>query len=720
MTTRNVVNGTATSRLQQPFPTSTAKQRPTLCALIFSIPNSMHVISRAHPVSNAKLVFPLPPHTADATPSASIAATTTTATAMAFRRQLQPFILLLFSMLSISYAVSDSEILLKFKSSLTNHTALKSWKNNSNPICHGKRTKWIGVVCQEGSIFGLKLDNMGLSGTIDANALIALSNLRTLSFMNNNFNGSFPKFNKLTGLRSIYLSYNRFSGYIPGNAFQGMVRLNKLYLSKNRFTGPIPASVATLPKLWDLKLDGNRFSGKIPDFKQKELYVVDLSNNQLEGPIPSSLRKMNPDMFAGNKGVCGAPLKPCESTLVDTNDIIAPYLKKMISTWVILMPIVVGVFLLLAIVALIRIIQRKKQQPTLTVKASSNPKTEAGLKVEDRASAASSPKLTFLRDEDDRDKFDLPDLLKASAEILGSGCFGASYKTALPNGTAMVVKRYKHMNGVAKEDFQEHMRRIERLNHSNVLTIVAYHYRKEEKLIVCDFAQNCSLAVHLHAPQTLGQTGLDWPTRLKIVKGVAKGLAYLHKELPSLIAPHGHLKSSNVLLNENFEPLLTDYALIPVVNPGSAHKFMVAYKSPEYVQHGRVTKKTDVWGLGILILEIMTGKLPSNFLPKGQGSGEEDIVTWVKSKLADEERETLLTNLEVFDREMGAIGVGDGKMMRQLLKIGLSCCEDDVEKRLDLKEAVGRIEGLKLRNISCDGDFYSAIASDGEENGDAP
>ncbi|KAK8991131.1 hypothetical protein V6N11_062155 [Hibiscus sabdariffa] len=608
---------------------------------------------------------------------------------MAFRRQLQPFILLLFSMVSISYAVSDSEILLKFKSSLTNHTALKSWKNNSNPICHGKRTKWIGVVCQEGSIFGLKLDNMGLSGTIDANALIALSNLRTLSFTNNNFNGSFPKFNKLSGLRSIYLSYNRFSGYIPGNAFQGMVRLNKLYLSKNRFTGPIPASVATLPKLWDLKLDGNRFSGKIPNFKQKELHVVDLSNNQLEGPIPSSLRKMNPDMFADNKGVCGAPLKPCEPTLVDPNENVGPYLKQMISIWVIEMRIVLGVFLLLAIVALIIIIQRKKQQPTLIVKASSNPKTEAGLKVEDRACAASSPKLTFLRDEDDGDKFDLADLLKGSAEILGSGCFGASYKTALPNGTAMVVKRCKHMNGVAKEDFQEHMRRIERLNHSNVLTIVAYHYRKEEKLIVCDFAQNCSLAVHLHAPQTLGQTGLDWPTRLKIVKGVAKGLAYLHKELPSLIAPHGHLKSSNVLLNENFEPLLTDYALIPVVNPESAHEFMVAYKSPEYVQHGMVTQEDRRMG--------------SRYIDPRDNDREVAL-----KLLAEGPRK----------REMGAIGVGDGKMMMQLLKIGLSCCEDDVEKRLDLKEAVGRIEGLKLRNISCDGDFYSAIASDGEDDGD--
>ncbi|GMI66602.1 pollen receptor like kinase 1 [Hibiscus trionum] len=648
---------------------------------------------------------------------------------MTFRRQLQldiqPLILLLFSMVSISYALLDPEILLKFKSSLTNHTALKSWENSSNPICNGERSNWIGVVCQKGAVLGLKLENMGLSGTIDANTLVALSSLRTLNFMNNNFNGSIPEFNKLTGLRTIFLSYNRFSGDIPGNAFKGMVRLNKLYLSKNRYTGPIPASLATLPRLSDLKLDGNRFSGEIPDFKQEKLHVVDLSNNQLEGPIPASLSKMNADMFAGNKGVCGAPLKACEATVTiifptsttpaDPRENVSPNFMNKISMWIIVIPIVVGVFILLAIVAFVIINQRKKPLP--------NPKLKA-IKVEDRASAASSnetkpteaaPKLTFVRD-DDGDKFDLQDLLNGSAEILGSGCFGSSYRTSLPDGTAMVVKRYKQMNGVGKEDFQEHMRRIGRLRHNNVLTLVAYYYRKDEKLFVCDFVQNCSLAVHLHAHQTLGQPGLDWPTRLKIVKGVAKGLAYLHKELPSLIAPHGHLKSSNVLLNESFEPLLTDYALIPVINAESAHELMVAYKSPEYVQHGRVTKKTDVWSLGVLILEIMTGKFPSNFFLKGKGNDEEDIVTWVKSKLGDDDRETLLTNLEVFDREMGAIGVSDGKMMKQLLKIGLSCCEDDVQKRIDLKEAAGRIEGLKLRNMSNDGEFFSAIASDCEED----
>ena len=176
-----------------------------------------------------------------------------------------------------------------------------------------------------------------------------------------------------------------------------------------------------------------------------------------------------------------------------------------------------------------------------------------------------------------------------------------------------------------------------------------------------------------------------------------------------MIAPHGHLKSSNILLNESFEPLLTDYGLIPVINQESAQELMVAYKSPEYVHHGRITKKTDVWGLGVLILEILTGKFPANFLQKGKGSDEEDLAIWVKSVVGDQEM--MSTDVDVFDKDMGATRNSDGESMLQLLKIGLRCCEVDVEKRLDFKDAIERIEELKLKD-GIDEDFYSSLASE--------
>lgn len=105
-------------------------------------------------------------------------------------------------------------------------------------------------------------------------------------------------------------------------------------------------------------------------------------------------------------------------------------------------------------------------------------------------------KLSFLRE--DIEKFDLQDMLKASAEVLGSGTFGASYKTVIASGQAYVVKRYKQMNSIGREDFHEHMRRLGRLMHPNLLPLTAFYYRKEEKLLVYEFVQNGSLASKLH------------------------------------------------------------------------------------------------------------------------------------------------------------------------------------------------------------------------------
>lgn len=190
------------------------------------------------------------------------------------------------------------------------------------------------------------------------------------------------------------------------------------------------------------------------------------------------------------------------------------------------------------------------------------------------------------------------------------------------------------------------------------------------------------------------------------MKGVAKGLAYLYKELPSLIAPHGHLKSSNVLLNESYEPFLTDYGLIPVINQESAHDLMVAYKSPEFYHQGRITKKTDVWGLGMLILEILTGRFPANFLQKGKKNGE-DLATWVQATMDGNEG----SSEAVFDKDMGGTRNSEGEMMK-LLKIGLGCCEAVLDKRYDLKEAVEKIDEVKERDG--DEDFYSSYASEAD------
>lgn len=177
---------------------------------------------------------------------------------------------------------------------------------------------------------------------------------------------------------------------------------------------------------------------------------------------------------------------------------------------IVIVAILVGAALIaLVAVAIILICRKKKSQQPNQAGGATNGAAARDLDGMERGQLAAagslSPennkqqggvRLTFLKEG--VDKFDMQDLLKASAEVLGGGVFGSTYKAALSGGNVMVVKRFKHMNNVSREEFNEHMRRLGRLNHQNVLPIVAFYYRKEEKLLVADYAENLSLAVRLH------------------------------------------------------------------------------------------------------------------------------------------------------------------------------------------------------------------------------
>ncbi|KAF5726835.1 leucine-rich repeat transmembrane protein kinase [Tripterygium wilfordii] len=598
------------------------------------------------------------------------------------------------------FGVSESDFLLKFKEGLTNSTSLTNWNPSSTGPCDWNRGNWIGVLCLNGSVWGLQLENMGLKGVIDVETLSSLPNFRTISLMNNNFEGTWPALGRISKLRSIYLSNNQFSGEIPDDAFQGMGSLKKVLLSNNQFTGQIPSSLVDLPKLLELRLDGNHFHGQIPGFKEHSLRSLNLANNNLEGAIPTSLSKMDGTSFKGNKNLCGPPLRPCN----------APNAAKSVNLLKIAITLLVIGIILAIIAATCIIIQCKRQNTIQLGRATSNDSNMIAssfrgehekLPLRGGGHHIRRPdqgKLSFVRD--DIERFDLQDLLRASAEVLGSGMFGSSYKAVIMSGQALVAKRYKQMNNVGRGEFHEHMRRLGRLRHPNLQPLAAYYYRKEEKLLVSEFVENGSLASLLHGNRRLDKPGLDWQTRLKIVKGVARGLDYLYKELP-IVVPHGHLKSSNVLIDDLYEPLLTDYALRPVINPEHAHTIMIAYKSPEYAREGRTSGKTDIWSLGILILEILTGKYPENYLTQFYDSNA-DLATWVNT-MVKEKRTS-----EVFDKEM--IGTKNSKAeMINLLKIGLCCCEEDVDRRLGIRQAVEKINEIKVGG-DADEDLISSVS----------
>ncbi|GMP84133.1 hypothetical protein CsSME_00037774 [Camellia sinensis var. sinensis] len=642
------------------------------------------------------------------------------------------FMLLSCAVVTLAAPPDDTEArksLIKFKESLTNDSALNDW-NESISLCSGNDSNWNGLLCLNDVFYGLRLESMGLKGMINMEVLAELPTLRSISVMNNDFEGPMPDIKKLGGivggsLRGLFLSNNRFSGEISDDAFVGMLSLRRVLLSHNEFIGKIPNSLAKLPKLADLLLDDNQFDGQLPDFASKDLRTVNLANNRFQGPIPPSLQDIFAGSFSGNVGLCGKPLKnKCKSS------------KKWSVLKMVIIIVVVGVVVLAAITVAFFICcgcrrrrrrRRRSHNKTTTLQfgksaAKLNTKKEfadnnykqkqeqlqeeeeeeeeenTDKKKKKKKKGGEQGQLHFVRNG--RERFKVQDLLRASAQVLGSGNLGSSYKAILLSGPTVVVKKFRHMSSVGKDEFHRHMTRLGRLSHPNLLPLAAFYFKKEEKLLITDFVENGSLAYHLHGKCSPIQPGLDWPTRLKIIKGVAKGLAYLYKEIPSLTLPHGNLKSSNVLLDDTFEPLLGDYALVPVINKEHAQKFMVAYKSPEFSQHDRTTKKTDVWSLGILILEMLTGKFPANYLKQGK-TGNADLAVWVNSVVREE------WTGEVFDKDMKGTKNGEGEMLK-LLKIGMCCCEWNVERRWDLREAIDKIEELKERDSDEDNSSYAS------------
>ncbi|XP_047947402.1 pollen receptor-like kinase 4 [Salvia hispanica] len=595
----------------------------------------------------------------------------------------------------------EGDALLKFKASVANSAAALSNWTADVPPCAGSAANWIGVLCENGTVGGLQLHGMSLEGAIDVDALALLPNLKVLVFSRNGFGGPLPNLALLPSARAIYLSNNKMSGAIAANAFVGMSALALLDLDNNRFSGEIPTSLAGLPALQELMLQNNRFKGGLPQFRDGQLKNFSVANNGLTGEIPTGLSHFDTSAFAGNKNLCGKPLLLC------------PDHPLRLSVVTVVMMAIVVVAAWAALVAVIPILCRARrrrralmQDPDELARAAAlvpGPDPERMERGECRGhclfsapaarkSEGNVVRMTFLRE--DRDTFDMTDLLKASAEILGSGVFGSTYKAALTERQSVVVKRYRHMSNVSRDDFQEHMRRLGGLRHPNVVPLVAYYYRREEKLLVYDYVDKTSLAALLHANRSRSRPGRkipDWPTRLRIAKGIARGLLYLHDELPILTAAHGHLKSSNVIIDGANAPWLTDYGLAPVVNQEHAEQHMISYRSPEYKRSGRITRKTDVWSLGILILEILTGRFPAAFIKQRRDGPDADAAAWVAAVANDE-----AGGVDVFDAGMGRGGGCEGEMAK-LLRIGLECCKADVEERPDIKEAARLIEEVRER-----------------------
>ncbi|CAN6313491.1 unnamed protein product [Urochloa humidicola] len=221
----------------------------------------------------------------------------------------------------------------------------------------------------------------------------------------------------------------------------------------------------------------------------------------------------------------------------------------------------------------------------------------------------------------------------ASGNVLGQGGFGYVYKGVLPgSSTEVAVKQLKAGSGQGEREFQAEVEIISRVHHRHLVSLVGYCISgSSQRLLVYEYVPNKTLEHHLHGK---GVPVMNWPTRLAIALGSAKGLAYLHEDChPRII--HRDIKAANILLDENFEAKVADFGLAKLTTDTNTHvstRVMgtFGYLAPEYASSGKLTDKSDVFSFGVMLLELITGKRPvdpTNYM-------EDSLVDWARPLLA--------------------------------------------------------------------------------------
>ncbi|CAH8312496.1 unnamed protein product [Eruca vesicaria subsp. sativa] len=516
------------------------------------------------------------------------------------------------------------------------------WSSPRIKIIRAGNNKFTGQVPESislaSSLEQVEIDNNSFSGEIP-HGLGVIKNLYKFSASENGFKGGLPpNFCDSPVLSIVNISHNSLSGKIP--EVKNCKKLVSLSLAGNAFTGGIPPSLAELHVLTYLDLSANKLTGLIPqELGNLKLALFNVSYNRLSGVVPHSLVSGLPASFLqGNPGLCGPglPHPSCSSHRFSFHKAL-------------LLLLICFVLALATSLFMSYRYYRKKAQ----FKSTWRSEFYYPLRLTEQ------------------------ELMKVVNESSPSDV----YVLSLSSGELIAVKKLVNSRNVSSKALKAEVRTIAKIRHKNIIRILGFCFTDELIFLIYEYTHNGSL---YDMPKP-GDDQLQWSVRLKIALGVAQALAYISKDyVPHLL--HRNLKSTNILLDKDFEPKISDFALDQIVGESAFQSLIhtTCYTAPENNYSKKATEEMDVYSFGVVLLELVTGQRAEE---EGASGESLDIVKQVRRKINLTDGAAQVLDQKIFSNSCQSD-------MLKTLDIALNCIAVAAEKRPSLVQVIKALEGI--------------------------
>ncbi|KAF7081875.1 hypothetical protein CFC21_085780 [Triticum aestivum] len=517
-----------------------------------------------------------------------------------------------------------------------------------------------------------------------------LRNIVVLELQDNKLSGSIPDaMGNLTMLEYITLSYNHLSSNIPSSLFHG--NLIGLDMSHNSLTGALPSdldhmqnSFGRLTNLATLDLSSNNLSGTIPDYLANFTYLsyLNLSCNRLEGQIPNEgvFSNLTLQSLMGNGGLCGAPRLGLPSCIQKSHPTYGRHILNFI-----LPVVIIGVG---AFVALLYLMIRNKSKKQLDVMTST---TMTDLISHRLVSYHEIIRATENFNEDN---------------LLGAGIFGKVFKGKLDDGLMVAIKVLDIQVEQAMRSFDTECQVLRMARHRNLIHILNACSNLDFKALLLQYMPNGSLEKHLHVET---REPLGFIERLDIMLGVSEAMEYLHHHHFQVVL-HCDLKPSNVLFDDDMTPHVADFgiaklllrddnSMVSASMPGT-----IGYIAPELAYMGKASRKTDVFSFGIMMLEVFTGRRPTDPMFVGESSLRrwvtqafpEKLVDVMDEKLQKDEAMRLVYHRQTLGTSVPSLSITcNTNFLMSTFKLGLECSSGSPGQKASMSEVVVRLKKIK-------------------------